>query len=113
MKAATESLDKEKTYEPPNNNVITVGSERFRCPEVLFQPGFVDKEAGGVHDMTFYSMMKFDVHIRKDLYAYVVLSGETVTFTVNGERMTKELTAHAHYTMKIKDAAPQERKYSE
>merc|ERR1711941_160380 len=38
MKAATESSDKEKTYELPDGNIITVGSERFRCPEVLFQP---------------------------------------------------------------------------
>merc|ERR1711998_513993 len=40
MKAATESSDKEKTYELPDGNIITVGSERFRCPEVLFQPSF-------------------------------------------------------------------------
>merc|ERR1712048_48601 len=45
MKAATESSDKEKTYELPDGNIITVGSERFRCPEVLFQPSFVGKEA--------------------------------------------------------------------
>ena len=37
MKAASESSDKEKTYELPDGNIITVGSERFRCPEVLFQ----------------------------------------------------------------------------
>merc|ERR1712182_134905 len=38
MKAAAESSEKEKTYELPDGNVITVGNERFRCPEVLFQP---------------------------------------------------------------------------
>merc|ERR1739837_5167 len=50
MKAATESSDKEKTYELPDGNIITVGSERFRCPEVLFQPSFIGKEASGIHD---------------------------------------------------------------
>merc|ERR1712008_575963 len=34
MKEATESSDKEKTYELPDGNIITVGSERFRCPEL-------------------------------------------------------------------------------
>ena len=29
-----------KTYELPDDNITTVGSERFRCPEVLFQPSF-------------------------------------------------------------------------
>ena len=57
MKAAAESSDKEKTYELPDGNIITVGSERFRCPEVLFQPSFVGKEASGIHDTTFQSIM--------------------------------------------------------
>merc|ERR1719373_893175 len=61
MKAATETSDKEKTYELPDGNIITVGSERFRCPEVLFQPSFVGKEASGIHDTTFQSIMKCDV----------------------------------------------------
>jgi actin-related protein len=111
-KAANESSDKEKTYELPDGNIITVGSERFRCPEVLFQPSFVGKEASGIHDTTFQSIMKCDVDIRKDLYANVVLSGGTTMFSGIGERMTKELTALAPSTMKIKVVAPPERKYS-
>merc|ERR1719469_74589 len=95
MKEATESSDKEKTYELPDGNIITVGSERFRCAEVTFQP-----------------IMKCDVDIRKDLYANVVLSGGTTMFGGIGERMTKELTALAPSTMKIKVVAPPERKYS-
>merc|ERR1712007_28753 len=112
MKEAGESSDKEKTYELPDGNIITVGSERFRCPEVLFQPSFIGKEASGIHDTAFQSIMKCDVDIRKDLYANVVLSGGTTMFTGIGERMTKELTALAPSTMKIKVIAPPERKYS-
>ena len=94
-KAATESSDKEKTYELPDDNIITVGSERFPCPEVLFQPSFVGKEAPGIHDTAFQSIIKCDVDIRKDLNANVVLSGGTIMFTGIGERMTKELTSLA------------------
>jgi len=112
MKEAAESSDKEKTYELPDGNIITVGSERFRCPEVLFQPSFIGKEASGIHDTTFQSIMKCDVDIRKDLYSNVVLSGGTTMFAGIGERMTKELTALAPSTMKIKVVAPPERKYS-
>merc|ERR1712017_36135 len=32
MKEAADSSDKEKTYELPDGNIITVGNERFRCP---------------------------------------------------------------------------------
>merc|ERR1711904_228772 len=105
MKEASESSDKEKTYELPDGNIITVGSERFRCPEVLFQ-------ASVIHDTTFQSIMKCDVDIRKDLYSNVVLSGGTTMFAGIGERMTKELTALAPSTMKIKVVASPERKYS-
>nr|ADU24824.1 actin [Dinophysis caudata] len=112
MKSATESPDKEKTYELPDGNIITVGSERFRCPEVLFQPSFIGKEASGIHDTTFQSIMKCDVDIRKDLYANVALSGGTTMFAGIGKRMTKEITALAPSTMKIKVVAPPERKYS-
>jgi actin beta/gamma 1 len=112
MNISSQSSDKEKTYELPDGNIITLGSERFRCPEVLFQPSLIGKEASGIHDTTFRSIMKCDVDIRRDLYANIVLSGGTTMFQGIGERMTKELTALAPATMKIKVVAPPERRYS-
>ncbi len=85
-----------------SNMCFPIFSERFRCPEVLFQPSFVGKEASGTHDTTFQSIMKCDVDIRKDLYGNVVLSGGTTVFAGIGKRMTKELTALAPSTMKTK-----------
>ena len=55
--------------------MITIGSERFRCPEVLFTPSLVGMEATGIDETAFNSIMKCDVDIRKDLYGNVVLSG--------------------------------------
>uniref|UniRef100_M4CLU1 Actin n=1 Tax=Brassica campestris TaxID=3711 RepID=M4CLU1_BRACM len=79
----------EKNYEMPDGQVITIGAERFRCPEVLYQPSMIGMENPGL-----------------------VLSGGTTMFPGIADRMSKEITALAPSSMKIKVVAPPERKYS-
>ena len=74
MAKAETSSDMEKQYELPDGNVITLGNKRFRCPEVLFQPNTIGMESAGVHRLTFDSIMKCDVDIRRDLYKNIVIS---------------------------------------
>nr|GFA14394.1 actin [Tanacetum cinerariifolium] len=102
----------EKSYELPDGQVITIGAEWFRCPEVLFQPSMIRMEATGIHETTYNSIMKCDVDIRKDLYGNIILSGGTTMFPGIADRMSKEITALAPSIMKIKVVVLPERKYS-
>ncbi|XP_045856926.1 beta-actin-like protein 2 isoform X2 [Meles meles] len=112
MVSAAASSSLERSYQLPDGQVITIGNERFRCPESIFQPSFLGIESSGIHETTFNSIMKCDVDIRKDLYANIVLSGGSTMYPGIADRMQKEIITLAPSTMKIKIIAPPERKYS-
>jgi len=112
MVSSAQSSATEKSYELPDGSIVTVGNERFRVPEAMFQPSFLGMEDTGIHEMVYKSIMKCDVDVRKDMYQSIVLSGGSTMFPGFGDRVHKEITALAPPTIKTKVITAPERKYS-
>uniref|UniRef100_T1J9I3 Actin n=1 Tax=Strigamia maritima TaxID=126957 RepID=T1J9I3_STRMM len=102
----------EKSFELPDGQVITVGNERFRCSEALFQPSVLGMWSGGIHENIYKSIMSCPDANHKVLYSNIVLSGGSTLFPGIVERMQKEMTTLAPSTMPIRIIAPPERKHS-
>ncbi|XRB12044.1 actin-related protein [Pseudoscourfieldia marina] len=102
----------EKTYELPDGTSLVIGNERFRVPEVLFQPHLIGMECSGVDNAVLQSVRACDIDVRRDLFGNIVLSGGTTMFPGIAERLQQELTREVPSTMRVKVIAPPERKYS-
>ncbi|KAM3238153.1 hypothetical protein P3L10_013183 [Capsicum annuum] len=111
-KAKNCSKSVEQGFELLDVRVINVGAQRFCCPEVLFKPSSVGKEATGIHELTYNSIMRCDADIRKDLFTTIVLSGGSTMFPGMAKHVSKDITSLALSHTKIKVIAPPERTYS-
>ena len=60
----------------PDGKVISVGKERFDCPEYLFSPQDED-ESFSIQNMITDSILSCDDEARDTLYKNIILSGGT------------------------------------
>ncbi|KAF8948243.1 actin family [Linnemannia elongata] len=112
---AKEEKDAGGKYEDfmlPDGNVIKLGAERFRAPEIMFNPEIIGQEFPGIHQVVVDSISRSDMDLRKSLYSNIVLSGGSTLCKGFGDRLLLEVKKLALKDIKIKISAPPERKYS-
>lgn len=109
---AEEELDNEAPYRLPDGQVINVGPEKFRAPEILFNPSLIGLEYVGIHQLLVNSISKADLDIRRTLYSEIHLAGGSTMFTGLGERLLSEVRKLAPRDTKIRIMAPKNRMLS-
>jgi centractin len=80
--------------------------ERFRAPEILFNPEVMGSEYPGISQSLIYSVNRCDVDLRANLYSNIVLSGGSTLFPGFGDRLLSEVKKAAPPDVKIKILAP-------
>ncbi|KAH0565192.1 Actin-like protein [Trichoglossum hirsutum] len=110
--AGSKGEGKTVDYKLPDGNVLKVGSERFRAPEILFEPEIIGLEYPGIHQIVVDAINRTDMDLRTALFGNIVLSGGSTLTKGFGDRLLHEVQRLAPKDMRIKIFAPPERKYS-
>lgn len=105
-------IKQHEEFKLPDGNTLRLGPERFRAPEILFNPELIGQEFPGIHQVIVDSINRTDLDLRKNLFSNIVLSGGTTLTKGFGDRMLAEVKRLAVREMKIKIFAPPERKYA-
>ncbi|XP_040484085.1 uncharacterized protein LOC103675093 [Ursus maritimus] len=79
----------------PDKQVITLGSERFCCPEALFQPSLLGLNQPGLPQLALLSISRLEAKQQEELLANVVLDGGSTLMNGFPERLRQELGPRA------------------
>ncbi|KAG9204422.1 hypothetical protein B5807_11424 [Epicoccum nigrum] len=110
--AGSRSEGKSIDYTLPDGQKLKIGAERFRAPEILFNPELIGLEYPGVHQIVVEAIQRTDMDLRKALYGNIVLSGGSTLTKGFGNRLLSEVQRLAVKDMRIKILAPPERIYT-
>mmetsp|Transcript_20292 Transcript_20292/g.30108 ORF Transcript_20292/g.30108 Transcript_20292/m.30108 type:complete len:401 (+) Transcript_20292:28-1230(+) len=111
---ADESMQREaKTqYQLPDGQAVTLASERYHAPEILFNPSQIGSEEAGAADVLVNSIVKSDLDLRSTLFSQIVLAGGSTLFQGFGDRLLYEVRSRSPSHTRIRISAPPERIHS-
>ncbi|KAJ0049058.1 hypothetical protein Pint_16426 [Pistacia integerrima] len=104
-------------YELPDGQTIEIGADRFKIPDVLFNPSLVQTIPGmenyvdiasscrGLPQMVIESINRCDVDIRRELFSSILLAGGTASMQQLKERLEKDLLEESPQAARVKVVA--------
>nr|XP_013800088.1 PREDICTED: actin-like protein 9 [Apteryx mantelli mantelli] len=97
----------------PDGQTISLGKERFQCPEVLFNPPQAHGISYvGIHEMAQRSLNKVPEAVREKMYKNILLCGGSSLFEGLEKRFSSELLQKMPSNTKIRVSAIPLRRYS-
>uniref|UniRef100_A0A3Q3GLY9 Actin CyI, cytoplasmic-like n=1 Tax=Labrus bergylta TaxID=56723 RepID=A0A3Q3GLY9_9LABR len=82
---------REMHYTMPDGRIVTLGTERFRAPEILFKPELIGRDHYGIHESVFKSILSSDIDLRRCFLGNIVLSGGNTLLDGLPERLQAEI----------------------
>ncbi|KAL1197334.1 Actin-related protein 4 [Cardamine amara subsp. amara] len=102
------------SYELPDGQTLEIGADRFKVPDVMFNPSIAQTIPGmekcadmipsarGLPHMVMESINKCDVDIRRELYSSILLAGGTSSMQQLKERLEKDLIEESPHSARVK-----------
>jgi len=112
LSGVSDDFEPELPYKLPDGSTIMVGSEKFRAPEILFNPALIGKEDAGMAHCVVDCISKCDLDLRRTLFGHITLAGGSTLFDGFGDRLLSEVKRLAPRDTKIKIWAPPDRMVS-
>ncbi|XP_051876024.1 actin-like protein 7B [Pristis pectinata] len=98
-------------FELPDGKVITIGKEKIKCPEALFNPTLMGSREPGLQTIALNVINKCDSSLLEEMCKNIVLCGGSTMFSGFRVRFQKELRKLAQDMNPQVQAIP-ERRYS-
>lgn len=91
-KLARETTLVDRQFTLPDSRTMRVGAERFLAPELIFTPSLQCADEGeGLAGLVFETIRKSDLHVQKDYFSHIVLSGGTTMFPGLSSRLERDI----------------------
>ncbi|XP_047184590.1 uncharacterized protein LOC118283677 isoform X2 [Scophthalmus maximus] len=104
----------ETHYTMPDGQIVTLCTERFRAPEILFKPELIGQDHYGIHESIFKSILSSDIDLRRCLLGNIVLSGGNTLLPGLPERLQAEIKSLVPADMgeSVRITSPKDRDFS-